>query len=1165
MTKINKLVLHGFKSFAKRTELIFGNKFNVVLGPNGSGKSNILDAICFVLGRSSSKALRAEKSANLIYNGGKSKKSAAFAEVSIYFDNMDKTFPTEDKEIKITRIVRPNGVSIYKINEEKRTRQEILDLLGLARIDPEGYNIILQGDIVKFVEMSPNDRRMLIEEISGISKYEEKRQKALMELDKVEQKLKESEIILGERENNLKNLKKERDQAAKYQNLNSKIKTNKATFLWRQIEKKQAEKDEFDSRAKKHQERIDKVTKEIHELKTRMAELKEKTDAINKEIEQKGEKEQVDMHKQAEKIRVEIATLKNKTEALKNEIHRINQREEQLQKQKDEIIEKKKSLEFERSELGKQLKSRENERELISRKIDDFRKKHDLQNAAELDKEIEGLDKKADDMQKGLGDLRQQQQDLLREKDRIEFQVQAIDEKMEKVLMLEKENKAQIEDLKQKKKEFKSATLELNQLLNEDSSLSAQLGTARSKTLTINEELSKLRAREMSIKEISLGDTALRKILEQRKSIKGIYGAVSELGEVSSKYSLALEIAAGQKIKGVVVENDAVAARCISYLKDNKLGVATFLPLNKVHGKQADQAAKALKDTSGVHGLAIDLVSHEPKFRGIFSYVFGSTVVVDDIQTARRIGVGTAKMVTLGGDLTELSGAMKGGYRSTKRQGFSFQEKEVIKDISKREKDLEDLERMVSALESRKEENEKRIDRLRQLKVNLEADIIKIEKTLHLDSGDMDVSKKQKKELNDRTGSVDKQMNMVQSKISEGNRSLAELKMKKQELRDKINELRNPRLLAELNTFEQKKSELNEQISKLQIETSNIDAQTKNILDPENARIDRLLADQKKEKADFEGQIKDNQGMMAGLDTKLKESEKIEKRFYEQFKSLFTDKTKIDTDIKKLDDKLTALFEQERKEDHLINSINLENARVKADLDNLQNEFKDYEGVSLDKQKSEQDLKREISQFENMVQNLGSVNLKALEIYDNVEHEYKNLHEKKKKLETERSDVLLMINEIDTKKKDLFLKTFNVVTENFKNIFSQLSTKGDAYLELENEKEPLAEGVRIKVRLSGKKFLDIRSLSGGEKTMTALAFIFCIQEHEPASFYVLDEVDAALDKKNSEKLAKLVAQYSDRAQYLMITHNDSVVSEGEILYGVSMDEHGVSNVVSLKV
>ena len=322
--------MHGFKSFAKRTELVFGNDFNCIIGPNGSGKSNVLDAMCFVLGKSSVKGLRAEKSANLIYNGGKTKKPAKQAEVSIYFDNTSNIFPTDDKEVKITRLVKKNGQGVYKINDKTRTRAQIIELLSLAKIDPDGYNIVLQGDINKIIDMTPVERRQIIEEISGISIYEDKKQKAIRELDKVEGKLKEAEIILIERETYLKELKKERDQARKFKNLQDRLNSNKATSFHRQITQKRAEKEELDERSAKHKEKIDVASKEVESIKKEIAEFKSKIENINQEIEQKGEKDQLDLHKEIEKLKINVATSKNRIETCKDEIAKIKNRKENL-------------------------------------------------------------------------------------------------------------------------------------------------------------------------------------------------------------------------------------------------------------------------------------------------------------------------------------------------------------------------------------------------------------------------------------------------------------------------------------------------------------------------------------------------------------------------------------------------------------------------------------------------------------------------------------------------------------------------------------------------------------------------------------------------------------------------------------------------------------------
>src|SRR3989344_3132356 len=330
-TRISRLILDGFKSFGKYTELVLGDDFNVVLGPNGSGKSNIMDALCFVLGKSSSKQLRAEKSSNLIYNGGKTKQPGKAAEVSIVFDNADKMFPIVEPEVKISRVVRADGASKYKINGQTKTRQEILELLSSAKIDPDGYNIILQGDIIRLVEMSPVERRQIIEEIAGIGMYEEKKRQALSELQKVGEKLNEAEIILKEREGYLKDLKKDRDQALKYKEVSDLIKKNKASYLKHQITRKDEELKGLQGRSEKQQQKLDKLNAEIKVVRGDIAARKENIAELNKEIERQGEVEQMKIQKEVEGLRVLIATYKTQVSASHGELNRLEKQKHQLE------------------------------------------------------------------------------------------------------------------------------------------------------------------------------------------------------------------------------------------------------------------------------------------------------------------------------------------------------------------------------------------------------------------------------------------------------------------------------------------------------------------------------------------------------------------------------------------------------------------------------------------------------------------------------------------------------------------------------------------------------------------------------------------------------------------------------------------------------------------
>ncbi len=1165
-TRINKIVMHGFKSFAKHTEILFGGNFNCVLGPNGAGKSNVLDALCFVLGKSSSRDLRAEKSANLIYNGGKTKKPAKQGEVSIFFDNSGHVFPTEDREVKVTRVVRHNGQSVYKINDKAMTRQQVTNLLSLAKIDPDGYNIILQGDIVKFVEMHPEDRRVLIEDIAGISVYEEKKHKAMLELEKVEQHLRETELILTERSTYLKELKKDRDQALKYKEMSDRIKQNKASYLKMQIDKKENERKEL-------QEKIDSGNKDLAALREKISRLRLENDekrrqieAISKEIEEKGEVEQIKLNKDVESLKIELTKNHSRTETCKNELHKISQRKNDLKSSISDIEKRIEQLANEKKEYDSQRDSKNKDRESINDKILKFREKNKLDSIANIEKNVEEADRKADELQKEITALREKQHSLIREKDRVSHDKSIREDKIKKVIDVEKAHRQQLDALKDKRQMFKAFTLELNECLNSDSSMAVQLSESRRKLSIVNEELAKLRAKDITIREVARTDLAIKKILELKSRREGIYGTVADLGNVSSKYAVALEVAAGSRIKSIVVENDKLAAELIRYLKENRLGTATFLPLNRISPKATGDEAKKLIGAKGVHDLAINLVSFEPKFRKIFAYVFSDTFVVDDINVATRLGIGKAKFVTLDGDVAELSGAMHGGFRERRKEAFGFKEVEIAESLEENEKKVRELEGAISALEKRRNENEAKITELREKKAVFEGEIIKSETSMQLEAGDTESLKQQQKELESKEKEIDGEVGKISNKISELNRELTALKIEKQKLRNAIAQLNNPTLLAELNAFEQKFRELSEEIIRLGSEVKNIDAQITNIFIPEREKTEKILKQLGKDEEDFKNELSRLQEEIAKKEFLLKEKENLAKEFYAKFRGMFSKQNKINEEISKNELATDKLTEESRQVEIKVNLHSLKNAEVAASLAALNQEFQQYEGVKLDLEKDEQQLKNEISKFEKMREEIGSVNMRALEVYDEAERQYKEFMDKKDKLGREKDDVLSMMKEIESKKKELFMKTFEVVNTNFKNFFAMLTAKGaEATLVIENEEIPFEGGVRINVKITGSKFLDIRGLSGGEKTLTALAFIFAIQEHEPASFYVLDEVDAALDKHNSEKLAKLIRKYAEKAQYIMISHNDSVITEADILYGVSMNEDGISQVVSLKI
>jgi len=1164
MTKINRIQIHGFKSFAQKTDVPLDNKFNCIIGPNGSGKSNVGDAICFVLGRLSAKSMRVEKASHLIFNGGKKKTPATSASVEIAFCNKNKVFPVEDSEIIVNRSITKTGNSVYRINGKKKTRGEVLDLLSAARINPDGYNIILQGDIMRFVDMSPMERRKIIEEISDVSIYEEKKHKAMLELNKVEEKLNNAVIILQERKTYLKELKKDRDQALKFKELKEQIDSYKATNLHLQIKEREEVKGKFDQEIEKHQTKIKKAEEKISELKKQVESGKDKVAKFNQEIEQKGEKEQLELHRDVEDLKVELAKDKTRISTLKDELNKIEQRKDQLGEELKELEEKAVSFSGKGKDLNKRIQEKKNELETLIKNIADFKKKNKIESSQEMEDEIENKDKLIETQQEEAQKIRQEQQELLREKDRIEYQLETIDERIKKVKEVESENKSQIKDLQQKKTEFKNSTLRLNQCIDQDSSFASQLSNAKSKLMELQEKQAQLNAKAMSVQAALSGNKAVESILSNKKKFGGIHGTISELGQANRQYSLPLEMAAGARMQNIVVDDDKIAAECIKYLKNNKLGSASFIPLNKIRYQEISNEDQKLAKQSGVHDFALNLIKFRSEYKKAFAYVFGNTLIVEDIDTARKVGVSRIKMATLDGALTEASGVMRGGFLA-KKQALGFKEQDSIEELERIEAKIAESESVISSILTRREANEKEISFLRNKRSELEAEVIKLEKTLHLDDSDLTASEGLKKELKEKLKEVEIKSNEIQNKISVFNHELATLKSAKQNLRSQVSELRNPRLLAQLSAYEESRQKAKEDLVRLENDLKNSSLQVDQIILPEKQKIQDIFKQHDKEEQEFKAEIKQLSEKITIKDKELVKKEAESKEFYSKYKELFNQREKETTLINKAENEIENVREDVRGSERESNLISLKNAEVKAKLAGLYEDFEKYKEIIIISGKTVQELQHEINKFEVMLSQMSAVNMKALEIYEEIEREYTKLVEKKDSLDQEKTDVLTLMNEIETKKKDHFMKTFDQANDNFQRIFSNLFKKGNAYLELDNKENLFEGGLSIKVKLTGNRYMDIKSLSGGEKTLTALSFIFAIQEYQPATFYILDEIDAALDKHNSETLSKLIRDYSDKAQYIVISHNDALMSEADTLFGVSMNEHGISKVTSLRI
>jgi chromosome segregation protein len=507
---------------------------------------------------------------------------------------------------------------------------------------------------------------------------------------------------------------------------------------------------------------------------------------------------------------------------------------------------------------------------------------------------------------------------------------------------------------------------------------------------------------------------------------------------------------------------------------------------------------------------------------------------------------------------------MRGGFHH-QRKVASFSDTDVEGQLSDVEEKLGSTESRLDKLMREKTGHEQKIIMLRKEKLDLEGDVAKLEKLLHLGGDDLDATKRQKEELTSRLAEIEKKLQDVQDRVGNLNKDLAASKSAKEQLRLKVSQLRSPQLLAEIHAFDEARQKIKEQVLGMQNEIQNMDVRVTTMLIPEKQRIEQLLKGHDKEQTSFTSELEQLKTTIDSDSTQLVVKEKSQRAFFSAYKDLFHKRDELSAEINAADGAVEKLRDSSRKIEIEMNTQSLKLAALASELAGLQTQMNYLKNAKILRGKSEEELKVEMGKFEHMLANMSAVNMKALEIYEQVEVEYGKLVEKKETLLKEKVDVVTLMDEIESKKKEQFMRTFDELNTHFQEKFASLTTKGKAFLILENKEKPFDAGLDIRINTTGKRFMDIRSLSGGEKSMTALAFYFAVQEHEPHSFYLMDEVDAALDKHNSERLAHLIQQYGKNAQYIVVSHNDSLISEADYLYGVSMDEFGTSKVVSLKV
>jgi chromosome segregation protein len=943
--------MHGFKSFVRKTELPFTEGINVIIGPNGSGKSNVSDALCFVLGRLSSKSMRAAKAGNLIFFGTKDAPPAKEAMVEVVFDNSDKGFSEKPTEVSIKRIVRKNGQSIYKIDDEVKTRQEVLTLLAQAGIDPNGFNIVLQGEIQNFVRMHTEDRRRIIEEVSGISVYETRKEKSLHELERTEDKLKEIIAILRERTSYLNNLEKERQQALRFKKLEQDVKKFKASILNFDLVKRRKELEHINNEIAVRNKEIEKVRKEITELNASIKNFESKITDINSTIQKTAGVQQESLNQEIANIRAELAGMGVKLENYESKLISV-------QKQKQDF---KKSID-------------ENELSI---------------------KDLSGASPKT---------------------------------KKEKDIALKKK---ELETLEEERKKFYIIKSELKSIKDriEDKKILFQTNTNEASLLVKQIESTYRDLFDKNTTDRKLDDLKLS-LAEKRRILDEMFKKEREMEKIS--YSNEKEIEKNNNLMEKISKMDICPVCKNKITKDH---------MEHIHSEISPKIEKLKKEVSDAD--------------------------------------------------KELSDIYK------RREILSKEIEQINSEISKREADIIKI--------SGVEEKKNAIKNIQEKTDKLKGELAELE----------NIKKRLEKNFNDYSNTEQK-YEIVRVEVQE-------ISMRSEE-----------NISSEI-SFKQRELE--------------------------RAKIS--LKQLSREEDDLNSEIDDLKESIEARQDILEEKREKEEELSRRFTKLISDRDNLSKRIRENEIQISSRQNAIQNIEQAVNNFKIEKAKTDAIIENLQIEMLAYDGIDIIKTNREI-LSERLAKTEEIISQIGTVNMRALEVYDAVKKEYDSIKEKTDIIAKEKESIMRIIQEIDIKKKKTFMKTLNSLNEIFARNFSQISMKGRVSLELENPKEPFEGGVGIMIKTGHGKYMDVTSLSGGEQTLVAISLIFAIQELSPYCFYILDEIDAALDKRNSERLASLLTKYMQKGQYIVISHNDEIISNATNIYGVSMHD-GISKVISIKV
>ena len=1161
--------INGFKSFGEKVYIDFNRGITSIVGPNGSGKSNILDAVLWVLGEQSYKNIRAKESQDVIFSGGKEKKAATKAEVSLIIDNSDRYLDFDNDIVKITRRIHITGENEYLINDSKSRLKEIGNLFLDTGIGKTAYSVIGQGKVERIINSSPKEIKNIIEEAAGIKKLQANRLEAQKNLGNIEVNLDKVEFILNETRENKNKIEKQAELAQKYIDLkDEKSSLAKGIFITEleQKEKNLVENEDIKIKSEEEcsvlQEKFDKTLNRLTTIDLEKEEVKKQKiliDSRNKELkdvistketEQAVTRERLDNFKKDKLLKEEYSLhLENKIEKKLEEINTLIAKKEELSKNILEMeaankeferkINELEAIKVEKTDLiesrNKKIRDLELEKQLSSNEIENNERK--LKSSLD---EVETLKKELDETTK---------KELVNneEKDLLNSQIEA---KQEELTKTEERNEFLVNQLSEISKTINKLSQDIREYEYQEKTSSGKL-EALIRMEESNEGFFK------SVKEVL------------NSGISGIDGVLISLIKFDDKLAKAIEAAVSGNLQDIIVEDKEVAKKCIAFLTERKLGRASFLALDTI--KVSRREFKG--NIAGVLGLAADLVSAEDKYKKVVDFVFGGLLIVENIDVATDIlnkNLFAGNIVTISGELVSSRGRITGGEN----------QKSSINQIFERKKEIKILEEKVTNLKSKIVEESKRREDLSIKLENYENEIDKIDSLEDSIRKKMELLKKDFENLSEKSERISKELRNIKFNIDDAekyktsyqdriNSSVSNI----EEIEKHINSLRKDLEADELTLKETLANidELNKQFSDTRI----IFLNNKNSIE----QYERDIISKENENSDLKEEKEKNSNVVMELSQNIEELEKNEEQLQKEIEEHIKIYNSENRDIEVLNERENNLSNEERElskdkskleTDLLHSNDRLEKItevieKIKTDIENINEKLTELiditaKTVEVEKLKSSKDYLRSL---ENKINNFGDVNLLALNEFKELKEKYDYLARERDDVVKSRKQVMDLIQEIDERIHEDFHTTYENINENFNKMCEETIRNTEGRLNIINPEDFDNCGIEIFVKFKNKKKQPLSLLSGGEKSMVAIAFIMAIFMYKPSPFTFLDEIEAALDEKNTKNLLGKLRDFTDKSQFILITHNKETMKESDSIFGVTMNkEIGISKIVS---